>query len=436
MGKKMFIWFCLVLVFAGISLNCEKHKRSQVDILSQYPELKPVAEFVGGKENLCVLHLVGYRAAKIAMKELGFRKGDDVLCMTTAGFSVIDTGAGYPTEYYTTEKAIDGVTAATGCSYTNGNLLTIHGAMQKALWFAFIEDGGDYAGDCIYLAANKETLKTWLDEEKQTTNKDLLLRNFMALKDYEIFPATEDDAKLANVKANMDANYLLSNDGITYWGNLKGSYARFDSGGDEFSIMTISNIWAMDDPRAKQLLAASQLHDHICPGLTAGKYLADYLWKQLPLGKDEAYYIIGVPCYCKDDYFTYLMRTTAGTKSHMTGLLSSDDQQKLTAVGAGDAAGVFIRFNEATKTGKALVLTFDFNKVAADAGVNRSDFKDFSTYKWWWARLKSDIAMMQYLDTPERYVATYGTYDVDQNLLDRLRTSGVNPYVELGIITP
>jgi formylmethanofuran dehydrogenase subunit E-like metal-binding protein len=232
----------------------------------------------------------------------------------------------------------------------------------------------------------------------------------------------------------MSANFLLSEEGKAYWGNLKGSYAKFDSGGDELSIMTISNVWALDDPRETQLLAASQLHDHICPGLIAGQYLASYLYEELPLAQGEQYHIIGCPCYCKDDYFTYVMHTTPGLMTLTSIPLSAEDQERLPAE-AKDAAGVFIRWDPSTNTGTGLVLTFSFGQVESDSGIDASYWYSFGDWKWWWARLKADIAMMDYLDTPERYVGTYMEFDIANKAeLDRLKAAGANPYVELGII--
>ncbi|MCX7704077.1 MAG: FmdE family protein, partial [Planctomycetota bacterium] len=351
---------------------------------------------------------------------------------------IIEYGLGYPVEYYTTEKAVDGIVATTGCTVGKGSLHLTHCGMKEGrLWFMFVKDGGDYAGKCVYITVDKNELKTWLEQEALATNKETVRRDFMALpaNNNTVFPKTMTPE--GPPVEDLNYEYLISDAGKARWGNLYGGYARLDASGDEFSVITISNIWAMDNPKAGDVFAVSQMHDHICPGMTAGKFLAAYMYKNLPLGQDEEYHIVSCPQYCKDDYFAWMVHTTPGTKTLTSTTLSSADQQKLNAVGAGNVAGVFIRWNTNTKTGNALVLLFDFGAVATDAGVSTNDFKDYSTYKWWVSRLKCAVAMMQYLDTPERYVSAYGsTYNIDETTFKKLKEAGNNPYVVLGIITP
>lgn len=88
-------------------------------IVKDYPDLKPLVDFIG-EENLSVLHLVGFKAADRAMKDLQFSKGSpNVLVLTDAGY-VPKIGE------YTTEKALDGIMMTSGASRGKGNLANQH----------------------------------------------------------------------------------------------------------------------------------------------------------------------------------------------------------------------------------------------------------------------------------------------------------------------
>ena len=120
---SMFVLF-LSVVWVGVA-------NAQQSVVDEYPELKPLTDFVG-EENLSVLHLAGFRAAKRAMAELGFEKGDaNILVLTDAGY-IAKIGE------YTTEKALDGVMLTSGCSRGKGNLVNVHKPYNSPLWLSLI----------------------------------------------------------------------------------------------------------------------------------------------------------------------------------------------------------------------------------------------------------------------------------------------------------
>ena len=180
----------MLLVCILLSMVAVEVAYAHTSIVDDYPELKPLADFVG-EENLSVLHLTGFKASKRAMSELGFKKGDlDVLVLTDAGY-IAKIGD------YTTEKALDGVIVTSGASRGNGNLVNLHKPYNAPLWFAFFDKKSK---DCVYLEVKSEVLKTYLDKER--VDREAALRDFMELKDEEIF------SKIA--KENIDADRLLS----------------------------------------------------------------------------------------------------------------------------------------------------------------------------------------------------------------------------------
>jgi formylmethanofuran dehydrogenase subunit E-like metal-binding protein len=70
-----------------------------------------------------------------------------------------------------------------------------------------------------------------------------------------------------------------------------------------------------------------------------------------------------------------------------------------------------------------------------ETGTSRKDLRAFDTYKWWRMRLKMDIWMMNHLDNPEALVFTIKEFTVEsQAEVEKLKTAGVNPLVELGIM--
>lgn len=381
---------------------------AQKTIVNDYPELKPVVEFVG-ENNLSVLHLLGIKASMVAMKELAFSKGDpNILAFTDAGY-IAKIGA------YTTEKALDGVMMTTGASRGKGNLVNVHKPYNATLWFAFFQKGSKV---CVYLEAKGDVLKSYLDKEK--TGRVLALRDFMKLKDREIF------ATIA--KENIDANKLLSSPEA--W--QKKMIARV-FGGNEFSLFTISNLWAMGLPN--DFLKVAELHDHICPGLTSGYLIAEYLKKNLPsLAPRHEYTIIAIPPWCKDDALIQIFETNVGHKRLFVKWLTKEQKKRLPK-GAKNVANIVIRWEKGAKKGKGIVVAFNWDKVFKGARIKRKDFMDFKGYGWWSTRLKMDLWMMDYLDKPEALVYAIKEFEVTSPAeIEKLKAAGVNPLVELGIM--
>ena len=244
-------------------------------LADEYPELKPLIEFVG-EDNLSVLHLVGFRAAVKAMSELGFEKGaPNILALTDAGY-IAKIGE------YTTEKALDGVVITSGLSRGKGNLVNVHKPYNSPLWFAFFDKE---TKECVYLEVNEELLRSYLDMEQ--VDRSLALSEFMELEDEEIF------SRIA--KENIDAERLLS-DPETWHEKMKAEVF----GGNEFSLITICNVWAYKG-LPNDFLKAVELHDHICPGLTSGYLIAKYVEENFPTEAPRyEYTVIACPPWCKD----------------------------------------------------------------------------------------------------------------------------------------
>lgn len=307
-------------------------------------------------------------------KEVGYYKGNtDVLVMTNLGYS--KGSEVYMNEFF--EKS--------GVKFDK-NIVFVHSPYYKPLWFAFFNRT---TGDCMYVEV-------------------------------------KDGRIVRTSKENIEANRLMSNP--EDW-DKKMRRKVFD--GNEFSIITIANVWAKGCPY--DLLRCAEFHNHICPGLVSGYLIVKFLEKELPLKRGEYYQILAVPPWCKDDCFQVLFDSTVG-KRRMYAKALSEDQIDLLPKEYKNIAGIYVAWNRSAGKGRAVILTFDWNKACEMAGVNRSDFKKFNTYYWWLARLKLDLFMMNYLDKPETFVSKVKEFEIDSKTLNKLNTAGVNPLVELRLI--
>ncbi len=377
----------------------------KASVVDEHPEIKPLANWVG--DNLSVLHLVGFRATEIAMKELGFEKGDyNILVLTDAGY-VAKIGN------YTTERALDGVMIASGCSRGKNNLVNVHRPYNAPLWFAFFDRRSK---DCVYLEVNSSVLKMYLDEER--VDRERALSDFMKLRDDEIFSKVS--------KENIDANRLLKNP--NEW-QEKMKEKVF--GGNEFSIITIANLWAKG--LSSEYIRVAELHDHVCPGLISGFMIAEYLKKHFPSENPRfEYYVIAIPPWCKDDALIQIFETNVGHRRMFVKWIT-DEQRKELPGNAKNVANIVVRWKDGK--GEGIVLTFDWDKADRMCGINGSDFRDFKSYKWWWARLKMDMLLIDYVDRPEEFVKEVKRFEVKSpSEFYRLASAGVNPLEEIGLI--
>ena len=404
---------CMLLSMVAVGIV-----HADTSIVDDYPGLKPLVDFVG-EENLSVLHLVGFKASNRSMHELGFERGDpSVLALTDAGYPVIETGAGFPDTYYTTNEAIDGLSATSGCILGRGNLILVHRSIYDPLWFAFFDKN---TGECVYFEVDRDILKTYLDAEAA------------GAADYTAFMNLSPATLFSKIsKANIKPADLIEATNAEAWHH---HFTEEVFGGNEFSILTISAVW--DKGISYEFVKAAEFHNHICPGLTSGYFIAQYLDENFPLeGKDECYIVWAVPPWCKDDAFQLIFDATVG-KRHMAVMYIPKDVQEQIYPEYPNIAGIFIKFNEGTGQAQAMGLGWDWGKARSDCGVSGADFSDFSTYKWWWARLRSNVLLMDH--EPEEYVSTLKVVDLGnqvsvKKMMAKWMAVGSNPLVELGLM--
>jgi len=351
-----------------------------------------------------LLYLLGSRASEIAMKDLPFEKDDpNILVMTSASYAIIDG--------HNTDRCIDGVADASGCTVGKGNLLLIHRSREKPLWFAFFSKN---TNECVYFQVNNAVLGKSVDE-------------LNALADEEVFTKI--------TKANIGADKLLS-EPEAWDEKMK---AQIFGGGakpfnNEFTIMTIANAWAKGAPL--ELIRANQFHNHFCPGSASGFLFVKYIDFNLPLEKpSQRYQIIAIKPWCKDDIMQWILEATIGNKNYIAKDLTPEQMKQLPE-DAKDVANVVIRWDSATGTGKGMVIAWDWdNACQMCGGVSKKDLTAFDTHRWWWMRLKMNQWMLDYTDSPETLIHTVKEFDVASLAeLNNLKSAGVNPLVELGVM--
>ncbi len=303
-------------------------------------------------------------AVQDAMTELGVTNETPGLCvLTDAGYVKVDGE--------TTQGCIATLRKETGCSIGDGNLLTIHRSINTPLWFVIFDNA---TKDCVYTVYKNGAFD-------ETT-------------------------------INIDGENATTSDG---WNAMKAAI-----GSDAFSIVTIANAWGYGAPY--DFLKCTEFHNHLCPGMTSGYMLADYLLEEYPLGAGENYVVIACPIWCKDDALQVMLDTTVGKRSIFAKNMPAHDEIE-------NAAGIYIVWNKTLASGTGYVLSFDFDHARNVSNVTESDFKTYPMA----SRIKMDWGMMPYLNQPETFIATIYTFNVTSDLLKRLELAGVDPYIEIGL---
>ena len=316
-------------------------------------------------------------AVQDAMVALGVTSTTPGLCvLTDAGYVKVDGE--------TTQGCIATLREETGCSIGDGNLLTIHRAVNKPLWFVIFDNA---TKDCVYTVYKNGA-----------------------------FNAT---------KVNIDGENATTSDG---WNAMKAAI-----GSDAFSIVVIANAWGYGAPN--DLLKCADLHNHLCPGLSSGYLIAEYINEEYPLGKDESYTWIGCPNWCKEDAIQILLDLTPGKKSMVVKQRSGELFVKEKPL-----AGILIIWDSTTDSGRGVAFRYDWGEMCNLSGTNLSDFKPpggKTNPIFWTTRIKGSLGFIPYINDPETFVTLASDeFTVTSGQLARVKEAGVDPYVEFGLEAP
>ncbi len=303
----------------------------------------------------------------------------ELIALTNAGYVMIDGRS--------TEACLDGLREHAEVSEGRRTLLSVHAATDAPLWF-FLADKN--SGDGVYCEVDPAALH----------RVDFSVRG-------ELFSTRN----LRNVKADN----LFSNPSEAH----EALFGANAFNGNEFRIAGI--VHALMENAPYDLVRSIQFHDHYCPGVTSGLFLARFLERHLPRTAEYgSYFVLSMPPWCKDDALMTVLNATPGKKGYGVFYLNDSDKASLRD-DAQNIAGVFFRWNgkAGAPEGEGMALAFDFDEARA-----ASNWGEDTPWNWWESRLKMNLWFLDHLDTPERFIETIPIHGHSVFHLSDLETVG------------
>jgi formylmethanofuran dehydrogenase subunit E-like metal-binding protein len=310
-----------------------------------------------------------------AVKDLGVEKGNVHLCTLTDATYVKIHGK-------TTESYVDMIQEETGCSVGKGNLLFFHRPADYPLLVAIHREDTGQAVAIKYDGNSAETVRF-------------------------------------NLKGDTAA------DPKHYGGLMKALKA------DAFSIATILTSRAKGAPY--DFLKCTEYHNHYCPGVTSGYFIARLIMDKYPLKGKEQYIWFACPPWCKDDAVSTMLDLTPGKRSLFVKELAEGQPS---AGEKGRWAGIMVIWNGQNKSGRALALQYDGDEAYRVAGLTAADFKPKggkSNPAFFTARVKSAWSLIPHLEKPERFISVVKEVDITSSDLNQMKMAGGNPYQVIGV---
>jgi len=335
---------------------------------------------------------IGSKATALAMDQLAFAKGDEnVLAMTDASCAMYGK--------QTTERCLNGITAQSGCTIGDGNLLIPQRSKFSQLWFFFYKKD---TGDAVFLQVRPEVVSKSSSE----------IRNLASDQVFEII-----------AKERVDTEYLLANQNVWTESRKNKIFA-----GNEFSLITIANMWA-DPDTPYDFLRAASFHNHLCPGVTSGYLLSHYVEERLPIETPaQSYKVIACPVWCKDDLFPVIWDATPGKKGIFVKDLSAAEKAGLRESLGTDVAGIYVRWDSETDRGDGMVLGYNWTQSNVLTGTANWEGDPVLS------KLVMDLKLIDYTDRPEEVVSTIKTFTCESSAeFAALTQAGVNPLKVLGV---
>ncbi len=195
---------------------------------------------------------------------------------------------------------------------------------------------------------------------------------------------------------------------------------------DAFTLISILDAWANDAPY--DLLKCAEFHNHLCPGLLSGYFIAKFIQEYYPLQEGQRYVYVSCPPWCKDDAIQVLLDLTPGKRGLYVRDLSDEEKGVLQDSGL---AGVFILWNESKKEGKGVILSFNWDVAYQRCGIDR---KALAGEEAIFGRMRLNRCLLKKDFKKEDLVKVLKEVEVDELLLRELSRGG-NPYKLFGLVT-
>ncbi len=327
---------------------------------------------------------VGELAAAKAIKDTKAKpRSGEFIALTNAGYAEVNNR--------TSQAALDGLSKGLKVGRGDFSLVEIHSSSETPLWFAVYARS---TGICAYLEVAPEA----------------------------IGGATRLSQKSGDGLFSTSTQTVVTAE--TLFENPEEAIAVFDSkifNGNEFRIVTtINGILAGAPP---YVLRSIELHDHFCPGVTSGIFLARYLKKTFPLDQGGSYFVQSVQPWCKEDALLAMLNTTPGKKGYHL-LYSTEEDRALWVDEAKDAADIIYRKDPVTGTWDGIVVSISLGQT--DCPTHNHSLMD---------KLCSDLYHLQNLDRPEDYVSVIKSFTLPAGAVPQdYARPGVDPMAELGLV--
>lgn len=260
--------------------------------------------------------VIGQQAASIAKaiyeEELGIQIHKDMpnlMVLTSAGYVLINEQS--------TEACWDGLFEELGSRLSRKTLLPHHKPIWTPLFFNFALKQDDGSLMSIYMRYNE--------------NGSFYVGNFNGSQTYNfnISVLNSSVSGKINKQVYIDGNY--------------------------FGIQSISNAWN-GEPAFDQLITFLY-HNHACPGVQPGFFIADYIQQNFPLNENQSYIYIANEQYCKEDSIEYMLDLSPGLGNYLVQKLTSDEYKGQNDL---DEEGILIIWDSANNIGQAVTISYQW----------------------------------------------------------------------------
>ena len=152
--------------------------------------------------------------------------------------------------------------------------------------------------------------------------------------------------------------------------------------------------------------------------MTSGYLLAHYILDKYPLQNGERYTVVACPVWCKEDALQVVLDCTPGKKGMVVKPLTEEQRDQISVK---NPAGMVLIWNAKSKTGKGMVLSFDFDRLR---GLASKDAPKAAVV----------LAAADHLDKPDQFVSEAVRFELNQGVYEDIVSAGTNPYAVVGLL--
>lgn len=308
-----------------------------------------------------------------ARERIGAQKNDTtLLVLTNAASGQMAGEAALP--------YLDVAMQSTGATLGTGSLLPVHSSCTAPLWFSLYNRNN---GKLAYIVGNDDAFDVqYLD----------------AAPDRILTAKGWDSARRGVIAPNL------------------------------FRVVGISLAWAAGADR--ETLKSAQLHDHLCPGVSAGIAVSEYILRKCPPTPDEKFVFIGASPFCAMDAYQAIFNATPGKHGSFSMQVGQDVLEQYGL--SGSPACIFLRINAKKDTCSGSIFMFDFEKAASLAGLRYTDLRPEggpSNPMFFISRVKIGMALAR-LTAEEKValVSVVKSFSGTAGLAARIQGANADPY--------